>query len=138
MGARFIQIAVFYFLFGVIAGMVLGSTQQFQFATFHAHVNLLGWVSLALSGLVYNAFPKAAQTGLAKAHFWLHNIGLPVFVIGLFLSIAQVPGAEPFIIAGGSVTVIGVLCFALNVWANVRASSSAAAASQAVKNQSAF
>jgi len=28
----------------------------------HAHMNLLGWVSMALFGLIYQAFPAAGQT----------------------------------------------------------------------------
>jgi cbb3-type cytochrome oxidase subunit 1 len=38
----------------------------------HVHLNLLGWVSLTLFGLFYRSFPQAAQTTLAKVHFWIY------------------------------------------------------------------
>jgi len=45
----------------------------------------LGWASLALAGLVYHFYPAASITRLARFHFWLHNIGLPLFMVGLVL-----------------------------------------------------
>lgn len=56
---------------------------------------------------------------LATAHFWLHNVGLPVFGIGLFLSDgAMGKGAIPIISAGAIVAILGIIVFA--VLANVK------------------
>ena len=38
----------------------------------------LGWTTMALAGLVYAVFPQAAQSRLARIHFWMHNAALPV------------------------------------------------------------
>jgi hypothetical protein len=80
-------------------------------------LNLLGWVSLALCGLIYTVAPHLAETGLAKAHFWLHNLGLPplmaaVWLIGHGQSAIGGPAAGIFAIVVG----LGVLSFAVNLW----------------------
>jgi cbb3-type cytochrome oxidase subunit 1 len=134
MGARFLKIAVFYFLLGVVVGLVLGSTESFQYASAHAHINLLGWVSLALSGMIYHLFPKAGSHGLAKVHFWLHNIGLPLLVIGMvgFANNIKALGI-PCTAVGGILVIIAVLCFAINVWKNVSSDSNEASSSNSNK-----
>ena len=78
MSARLIRIAVAYLAIGVTMGIVMGITHQFSLAPVHAHVNLLGWASLAIMGVVYRVYPAAGETRLARAHFWIHNIALPV------------------------------------------------------------
>ena len=83
MGLRFLKIAVVYLLIGAFLGLGMGIAQNFALVPVHAHVLLLGWASLALAGLVYHLYPAASTTRLARVHFWLHNLGLPVFMVTL-------------------------------------------------------
>jgi len=55
----------------------------FNLAKVHVHMNLLGWMSLAIAGIFYHLYPNLAKTASAKIHFWLHNIGLPIMMIVL-------------------------------------------------------
>ncbi|MFD0681574.1 MULTISPECIES: cytochrome-c oxidase [unclassified Paenibacillus] len=119
MGAKLIKIASIYFVVGVFFGMFMSITHQFQFASVHAHLNLVGWVSLALAGFVYHVFPKAACSMLGKIHFWLHNIGLPIMMIGLVFLVSGVQAVEPVVAVGGSLTAIAVVLFTINVLKNV-------------------
>lgn len=119
-GVRFIKVAAFYFVAGVLAGLIAGATNQFQYTSLHAHLNLLGWVSLAISGLIYARFPQAGDSTLGTVHFWLHNIGLPIFLAGLAMAANGVDAATALLIGGGIISVLGVLAFAINVWKNVR------------------
>lgn len=48
MGRRFLKIAVVYFSIGVLIGLTMGIIHDFTLTSVHAHVNLLGWVSMAL------------------------------------------------------------------------------------------
>ncbi len=120
MGIWFIRIAVVYVVIGMIFGQVMGITEKFAYADVHAHINLLGWATLALAGVIYTIFPAAGTNRLAVAHFWLHNIGLPVFVIGLFLLASNDRTGLPFAIVGSTLAILGILVFATNVWINVR------------------
>ncbi|MGZ9586357.1 cytochrome-c oxidase [Paenibacillus marinisediminis] len=119
MGVRFLKVAVFYFLIGVLAGLVMGSMKAFEYTSMHAHINLIGWVSLALSGLIYVKFPKAGESSLGAVHFWLHNVGLPVFAVGLALEVNDVAVAVPMLIGGGLLIVLAALTLLVNVWKNV-------------------
>jgi hypothetical protein len=121
MGVWFLRVAVVYLVIGVVFGMVMGITEQFQFANVHAHINLLGWATLALSGVIYALFPGAGSNKLATAHFWLQNIGLPVFAIGLFLNDTTMgKAAIPIISVGAIVAILGIIVFATNVLLNVK------------------
>lgn len=79
---RLLLIAFAYFVLGIGLGIYMGAAQDFRFTHVHAHLNLLGWVALALIALAYRAFPELERGALAQAHFWLHNLGLPVFMGG--------------------------------------------------------
>lgn len=48
---RFLLIAVAVALVGMCGGIFMAATQDFTLAPAHAHLNLLGWVTLALYGL---------------------------------------------------------------------------------------
>lgn len=120
MGIRFIKIAVVYFVIGVLLGWYMSMTEKFTFAPVHTHINLLGWVSLALAGLIYVAFPRAAETTLAKIHFWLHNIGLPIMMIALAFLVTGAEAATPWVAIGSILTVLGIILFVINVLANVK------------------
>ena len=77
-------------------------------------------MSLALIGLFYHHYPNLEKTGLAKAHFWLHNIGLPVMMIAIALAILGVGDVFfPIATAGGAATLIGIFCFGFNVLMNM-------------------
>ncbi|MGH8369476.1 MAG: hypothetical protein ACRESC_00720, partial [Gammaproteobacteria bacterium] len=83
MASIWLKLAVVYLLVGVVFGLVMGITHSFQYIPVHTHINLLGWASLGLAGVIYQLFPRAGGHWLGLAHFWLHNLGLPIFVIGL-------------------------------------------------------
>lgn len=80
----FITAALFY----LVAGTVLGFLMAFKSGKWvlrlmpaHAHMNLLGWVSMLIFGFAYYLLPMAAgrplySQGLPYLHFALSNIGL--------------------------------------------------------------
>lgn len=124
MGVRCIKIAAVYFFLAILLGIGMGIGQNFAYTSVHAHLNLLAWVSLALFGLIYLHYPKAGETGLAKTHFWLHNIGLPIMQGGLFLEIMTANKALVVAPIVGSLMIgVGVLCFLINVFQQVKVSS---------------
>ncbi|HET7394998.1 MAG TPA: cytochrome-c oxidase [Gammaproteobacteria bacterium] len=128
-GARmaliWLKLAVLYLLIGVVFGLVMGITHSFEYIPVHAHINLLGWASLGLAGVIYHLFPRAGGHWLGLAHFWLHNLGLPVFVIGLLVMLAGHPGAMPVVAGGATAAVIGILCFAVNLFLNLKSAETA-------------
>jgi cbb3-type cytochrome oxidase subunit 1 len=115
-GKAYLKVATVYFTIGVLAGLTMGIIHDFRFTSVHAHVNLLGWVSMALFGLIYHFYPNAANSKLAKAQFWLHNIGVPVMLGGIALQVLGVSAALAPTIIGSLAVVIGVILFMVNVF----------------------
>ncbi|MGJ7910195.1 cytochrome-c oxidase [Neobacillus sp. LXY-1] len=120
MGVKFIKISVCYFVIGVCLGMYMSMTEKFSFSPVHVHINLLGWTAMTLAGLIYVVFPSAGKTTLAKVHFWLHNIALPIMMIGLAFLVSGVDSAGPAVAAGGTLMVLGIIIFAINILKNIK------------------
>lgn len=121
MGAKWIKLAVLYFIIGIAMGMFMSATIELKWAAAHAHVNLVGWASTAIIGLVYTVYPKAGTSVLGKSTFWLYNIGLPILLISMFM--VQIPDAvgfaHIFTFTGGGLLTLGIILFIINVFANV-------------------
>ncbi|MGH6951845.1 MAG: hypothetical protein ACREH4_13310 [Vitreimonas sp.] len=63
----FITAALLCLLGGEMLGIWMGVAHDFTFAPVHAHLNLLGWVTLAAYGLMHRAYPGLAASRLARA-----------------------------------------------------------------------
>jgi hypothetical protein len=74
----FLSVAALCGLAGMALGAWMGATEDFTMMPVHAHINLLGWVTLAIMGLFY-ALPSAgAAARLAWANFILSAGGVVV------------------------------------------------------------
>jgi hypothetical protein len=93
----------------------MAASGDFTLRSVHTHVQLLGWVTLCLTGLTYAVLPRAAEGALARWHVALHNLGLPVMVAALAAYHSGVPSAEPFIALGSIAAFAGLVAFALAV-----------------------
>ena len=124
---RFLRLAVLYALFGIGLGVYMGATGQFLNRGIHVHANLVGWVSLALMGMSYQLFPQLAAHWLARLHFWLHNLGLPLMLLGLYGLFHGQPWGEPLTGVGLLVVALAFLSFGLNVLWRLDASHTTAA-----------
>lgn len=124
---RFIQAAVVYLAIGVTMGVVMGASHDFKLHPVYAHVNLLGWTTLALAGIVYRLFPAAATTRLARVHFWLHNLALPPLMIGLALLLSGYEALDAVVGLGSVVLAFGLFAFVANVLLSLRMPAAAAA-----------
>ena len=120
MGLRFLKIAVVYLVIGAVLGLTMGIVQNFALVPVHAHILLLGWASLALAGLVYHLYPAASETRLARLHFWLHNIALPLFMVGLGFVLTGNEGIVPVVIVAAVAVLLGLVLFAANVLLNIK------------------
>jgi hypothetical protein len=114
-----LKLAVVYLMVGVGLGIAMGSTEDFTLRPVHAHLNLLGWATLALAGLMYGVYPDAGRSRLARIHFWLHNLSLPVMMVSLAWFLKGHPEIVPVLAAAEILAAGGVLAFAANVFLNV-------------------
>ncbi|RRJ62569.1 cytochrome-c oxidase [Paenibacillus oralis] len=118
-GIAYIRVSVIYFVIGVLLGMYMSMRHEHELESVHAHVNLLGWASFALAGLIYVLFPEAGESLLSKIQFWTYSVGLPIMMISLaFLELGS-EQFEPLVAIGGILVVFSVVLFAANVLLHV-------------------
>jgi peptidoglycan/LPS O-acetylase OafA/YrhL len=114
-------------LFG-IAGMAWGIDMAVrgdhtQFPA-HAHLNLLGWVSLFLIGVFYRLHPALERSRVALLQAGLWCLGTLVLSIGVALITAGgQPAGEPLAGIGALLLLADMLLFALLVWRAQQAAS---------------
>lgn len=112
----FLRMGMVYLVIGVLLGIDMAASHNFTLRPVHVHLNLLGWAVMFAIGLWYRAAPASATTKLAKAHFWLHNIGYPILIVALAMFYSGNKAIEPVLAIGSIVVGLGILCFAINLW----------------------
>lgn len=109
-------IGFYFFIAGVVCitigmfwGIQMSISGDHALAGAHAHLNLVGWVTMALFGLYYTLTPSAATSVLAKLHLVLALAGVVVMVPGIVI---VVRGGGDGAAAGGSMlTAASMLVF---------------------------
>lgn len=120
--AWWVRLAVLYLIAGVGLGLFMAGSHDHSMFPVHAHLNLLGWVSMALFGCFYRLWPEAAGSRLAKVHFWVyvpsHFIQM-VLLAALFRGNA---GVEPALAVVSTLVGAAIVCFAVVVWTHTQVS----------------
>jgi len=98
--------AVLFVIVGMIWGIAMGISQDHSAMPAHAHLNLLGWVSLFLFGTYYHLHPSLNMNRLAKAQVWIWIAATIVLTIGVALVHSGRPAGDP-IAAISSLVVLG-------------------------------
>ncbi len=96
----FIYACIIYSIIGFTWGAVMGGVPAFRYfvdysahgrliTLAHGHINLLGWVEMAIFGALYYVVPTVTKrqiysVRLVKIHFWMHNFGLIGMVVFFF------------------------------------------------------
>lgn len=73
-----------------------------------------------MMGLIYRLHPHLQQGWLAHAHYWLHTVGLVVFMGAFAWGVATDAKPVPLIAAGATMVSLAVLLFAINVFTRLR------------------
>lgn len=116
---NFLVIGALYLIIGIGFGMYMGGSQDFTLAPVHAHINLIGFVLMTLFGLAYRLIPALAGNALAKAHFWLHQIGAAGTLLFLFLLISGIaPAVAPMMPIFEGLIALGIIAWAINLYQN--------------------
>ncbi|MEY2866716.1 MAG: hypothetical protein RIQ43_742 [Pseudomonadota bacterium] len=118
--ATWFKLAVLYLIIGVALGLHMAKSGNHGMYPVHAHINLLGWVSMALFGLIYRQFPAMAGNKLAKAHFWIYSLALPVNMATLYMYLGGNADIEPVLGVASMVLGLAIAIFAINVLKNAK------------------
>jgi len=110
----FFAAACFYIMIGVCWGMYMGITHDVATAPGHAHLNLLGFVSLSIMGGFYALLGKETPNWLVTTNFALMNLGVVILAPALFLLLSQrveIAQVVPFFLVGEFSILFGFLAF---------------------------
>ena len=119
------RLAVLCVLAGMLWGIHMAVSDDHSAFPAHAHLNLLGWVSLFLFGLYYRLHPVLERDRRAHIQVWSWLVGTVVMAIGVAMIHTGNASGEP-LAAGGSIIVLAsMLLFAWMVFRAERTDSSA-------------
>ncbi len=107
----FIKAGVVYALAGFTLGTVMGARGDFTFTSVHSHLNLLGWVTMAVYAAYYQLVPAASAMRSARAHFWLANAGLLVLTASVAMLASGFEKAAPGAALGSILTLASMALF---------------------------
>jgi cytochrome c oxidase subunit IV len=116
LAAFHLRAAAIYAVIGMAFGIYMGIKHDFALAAAHAHWNLLGWLSIAVYGLVLAQFPAIAQSRLAKIQAVIAHLGVLVFPAGIAIAELSDHTNETLVVIGSLLVLLGGLLFVGLIW----------------------
>lgn len=111
----FLRFAVLFALIGMGLGIQMGVTEDFKLAPVHAHINLVGYVTMFLAGLFYRG-RAIGESRLAKIHFGLAVSGMALLPFGIAGMVLGASWAPPVVGSGSLLTLAAMLAFTAAVF----------------------
>jgi hypothetical protein len=101
---------------GMAMGIAMAASQDHSVMPAHAHLNLLGWVSLFLFGIYYKFHPAidASRAALIQAGVW--SVGTVVLTIGVAAVHMGHEAGDPVAAVGSLIILAGMIHFAVLVF----------------------
>jgi cbb3-type cytochrome oxidase subunit 1 len=78
--------AAFYALIGMSLGIFMAASHDHSLSPAHAHLNLLGWVSMAVYGLFYQVAPDSAALRISKIQVALATLAVWILIPGVAMA----------------------------------------------------
>jgi peptidoglycan/LPS O-acetylase OafA/YrhL len=105
------QTAVLFVLAGMVWGLQMAISNDHSAFPAHAHLNLLGWVSLFLFGVYYHLHPSLdrSRTALMQVSIWI--VGTIIMAIGVGLVHTGHEAGDPIAAVGSFIVFAAMLIF---------------------------
>ncbi len=110
------RLAVLFVIAGMAMGIGMAASQNHSIMPAHAHLNLLGWVSLFLFGIYYERRPSLNMSRVALLQVALWSIGTAILTIAVSAIHLGYPAAEPAAGIASIVLLAAMLLFAYFVF----------------------
>ncbi|KXH78313.1 hypothetical protein [Sporosarcina sp. HYO08] len=114
---RLIRIAAIFGLIGTVLGSHMAGAGSYAFRPIHAHILLVGWLSLFAWGVFYRLFKVRAKK-LVAFHGWTAIIGAVGLTTGMWLQFMRPFGVNETLalilyIVGGTILLISFALFVI-------------------------
>lgn len=114
------RLAVLFVIAGIAMGIGMAASQDHSIMPAHAHLNLLGWVSLFLFGVYYERRPALDRSRLAIAQVCVWSLGTVILTLAVAAIHLGYTSAEPVAGIASLIVLSAVLLFAYFVFRPVR------------------
>ena len=113
----FFAVAPIYVLIGMCLGVYMGASGDTSLYPAHAHLNLIGWVTMALYGTFYG-LARDTSPKLAWITFWLNNTGIILMFpsLAMVLKFGELPTYLVPLVISEFLVLGAMLCFTASVW----------------------
>lgn len=111
LSTAFFAVAVLYAMGGMLMGMFMGATQDFSMRSVHAHINLLGWATLALMGAFFGIAGARAPQKLGWAVLVVANVANLMMLPMVYLISQGRPPIAPLLMGGEMLAAVSILMF---------------------------
>ena len=105
------QAAVVMVVAGMIWGIVMAASGDHAAMPAHAHLNLLGWVSLFLFGIFYHLHPAIDASRAAIVQVWTWILSTVVMTVGVALVHTGHQVGDPIAAVGSLLVLASMLHF---------------------------
>ena len=105
------QMAILFVIIGMIWGIQMAIFNNHSAFPAHAHLNLLGWVSLFLFGIYYRLNPSLDRSRAALVQVGIWSVGTIVMTAGVGLIFTGHEAGEPIAGVGAFIVFAGMLLF---------------------------
>jgi len=110
------RLAVLFVIAGMAMGIGMAASQDHSIMPAHAHLNLLGWVSLFLFGIYYERRPGLDASRLAMIQVVLWSVGTIVLTLAVAAIHLGYAAADPIAGIASFIVLAAMLIFAYFVF----------------------
>ena len=110
------RLAVLFVIAGMAMGIGMAATQDHSIMPAHAHLNLLGWVSLFLFGIYYERRPALNASRMAMIQVILWSVGTVLLTIAVAAIHLGYTAADPVAGISSLIVLAAMLMFAYFVF----------------------
>jgi hypothetical protein len=105
------QAAVLFVIAGMVWGIIMAISENHSAMPAHAHLNLLGWVSLFLFGIFYHLHPAIDHGRTAMIQVWVWIAATVILTVGVGLVHTGYSIGDPIAAVGSIITLADMLLF---------------------------
>ena len=114
------KLAVLFVIAGMAMGIGMAASQDHSIMPAHAHLNLLGWVSLFLFGIYYERRPALDTSRLALIQVIIWSIGTVILTIAVAALHLGYTAADPVAALASLIVLAAMVLFAYFVFRPTR------------------
>jgi len=107
----YVAVALLWAVAGMLLGLYMGIAADNTLKTMHVAMMVVGFVTLAIYGMLYRLWPELKKSKLARAQFWIAVVSSAGIIVGSYFYATS--GSVP-LVAGASI--IFIISAALMAW----------------------